>query len=200
MDGAGRSVSESAETRPAGTGTSLASRLVAVVIAALVFGALVYVSRFVPRLFGLQLVYPAVAVGPPFGVWFGFWGGLGTVLGTTVSQLPAGLNPLVWVPANLAQGLFAWLPALLYRKDTVRSAGDWLRFAGVSALASVLVALVLVWNLDLNGTVPFAVAIRSVFPVTAIGDFVWMFVGGALIMNVVSPYVEKAGLRFRRFF
>lgn len=191
---------ESVETRPSGVGSTLASRLVAVVITALIFGALVYVSRFAPRVFGLQIIYPAPSVGPAFGIWFGAWGALGTVLGTTISQLPAGLNPLVWIPANLAQALYAILPAIFYRKDTVGSVGDWLRFAAVSAVAAVLVSLILVWNLDLNGTVPFGVGLRSVFPVTAIGNLLWMVIVGPLILNVVSPYVVKAGLKFRRFF
>lgn len=191
---------DSVETRPSEVGSTLASRLVAVVITALIFGALVYLSRFAPRVFGLQVIYPAPSVGPAFGIWFGAWGALGTVLGTTISQLPAGLNPLVWIPANLAQSLYAVLPAIFYRKDTVGSVGDWLRFAAVAAVASVLVSLILVWNLDLNGTVPFGVGIRSVFPVTAIGNLLWMVIVGPLILNVVSPYVVKAGLKFRRFF
>lgn len=197
---AGRSTAGHVETQPSGAGGSLASRLVAVVIAALIFGALVYVSRFAPRVFGLQIIYPAPSVGPAFGIWFGAWGSLGTILGTTISQLPAGLNPLVWIPANLAQALYAILPAIFYRKDAVGSVMDWVRFAAVSAVACAIVSLVLVWNLDLNGTVPFEVGIRSVFPVTAVGNLLWMAIVGPLILNVVSPYVVKAGLKFRRFF
>lgn len=195
-----RRTTESVETSPSGVGSTLASRLVAVVITALIFGALVYVSRFAPRIFGLQVIYPAPSVGPAFGIWFGAWGALGTVLGTTISQLPAGLNPLVWIPANLAQSLFAILPSILYGKDTVVSVGDWFRFAAVSAAACVLVSLILVWNLDLNGMVPFGVGIKSVFPVTAVGNLLWMVIVGPLILNIVSPYVVKAGLKFRRFF
>src|SRR5215813_7972510 len=85
------------ETKPTVIGASWATRLVAVVISALVYGALVYLSRFTPHL---------------FGIWFQFWGALGLVLGTIISQLPAGLNPLIWIPANLAQSLYALLPAL----------------------------------------------------------------------------------------
>lgn len=188
------------QTAPSRLQGSFASRLVAVVVTALVYGALVYISKLTPHLLGqIQIIYPASAVPPAFGVWFGFWGGLGTILGTTLVQLPTGLNPLVWIPANLAQAIPAWLPALLYRKVTVGSAWDWLRFAAICLVASAAVSLLLVANLALQG-VPLAVGMKTVFGPTLVDDFLWMVIVGPLIMNVVSPYVIKAGLRFTRFF
>jgi hypothetical protein len=187
--------SAAAGARPSG-----ASRLVATVISALVYGALVYISRFTPHLFGLQLVYPAVAVGPAFGIWFQFWGGLGLVLGTIVSQLPAGLSPLIWIPANLAQALYAFLPALLYKRVNVDSPTSWLRFIGICIVADALVQLVVIWNLDLNHYVPFGLGIRTIFPASLLIDTGWMAILGPVILNVVSPYVVKSGLLFRRFF
>jgi hypothetical protein len=188
------------ETRGSASGGSVAAKTVAVVVSALIYGALVYVSNFTPQVFGLQLIYPATSVGPAFGAWFGFWGGLGAVLGTLLASIPVGQNPLPLLPAYLAQGLFVWLPALLYRKDTVRGFGDWLRLFAVSLLASVVVGLVLIWNLDFLGQVPFAAGLRTIFPGIVIGDTFWMVVLGPIIMNVVSPYVAKAGLKFRGFF
>lgn len=187
-------------TRGPVRGGSVSSRTVAVVITALIFGALVYISNFAPQLFSLQLIYPAAGVGPPFGAWFGFWGGLGAILGNVLASIPIGQNPLPLLPAFLAQGLFMWLPALLYRRDRVRGIGDWVRLFGVSLLASVLVGLILIWNLDALGQVPFAAGLRTIFPGVVIGDTFWMVVLGPIIMNVVSPYVAKAGLSFRGFF
>jgi branched-subunit amino acid transport protein len=195
-----RNEGETVETTPASSTTSLASRLVAIVISALVYGVLVYISNFAPNIFGMKLFYPATSVGPAFGSWFGFWGGLGLILGTLLSSLPAGLNPLPLLPAYLVQGLYAWLPALLYRGDTVRSWRAWLRFAAICALTAVLASLVLVANLAGNGTVPFSIGMRSVFPVTTVSAIFWMAVVGPLILNLVSPYVAQAGLKFRRFF
>lgn len=195
-----RREAETVDTRPSESRGSVASRTVAVVISALIYGALVLISNFTPQIFGLQLIYPATSVGPAFGAWFGFWGGLGAILGTLIASLPIGQNPLPLFPAYLAQGLFVWLPALLYRKDLVRSAGDWLRLAAISLLASVVVGLILVWNLAFLGQVPFAAGIRTIFPGVVIGDTFWMVVIGPLILNAVSPYVVRAGLKFRSFF
>ncbi|MBP2371555.1 hypothetical protein [Pseudonocardia parietis] len=187
-------------TRGPVRGPSVSSRTVAVVITALIFGALVYVSNLAPQIFSLQLIYPAAGVGPAFGAWFGFWGGLGAILGNVLASIPIGQNPLPLLPAFLAQGLFMWLPALLYRRDRVRGIGDWVRLFGVSLLASVLVGLILIWNLDALGQVPFAAGLWTIFPGVVIGDTFWMVVLGPIILNVVSPYVAKAGLSFRGFF
>jgi len=188
------------ETKPTVKGASWATRFVAIVISALVYGALVYLSRFTPHLFGIQVIYPAVSVGPVFGIWFQFWGALGLVLGTIISQLPAGLNPLIWIPANLAQSLYALLPALLYKKVVVNSWKSWLLYVAICVLADILVQFVLLWNLDLNGYVPFVVGLRTLFPADLATDVIWMVVLGPVILNVVSPYVVKSGLRFLRFF
>jgi len=165
-----------------------------------VYGALVYISRFAPHLFGLQLVYPAVSVGPAFGLWFQFWGGLGLVLGTIVSQLPAGLSPLIWIPANLAQSLYAFLPALFYKMVKVDSWTSWLRFIGICIVTDALIQLVVIWNLDLNKYVPFSLGLRTIFPTSLAIDTVWMAILGPVILNVVSPYIIKSGLQFHRFF
>ncbi|HYZ02808.1 MAG TPA: hypothetical protein VFA92_15035 [Candidatus Binatia bacterium] len=182
-------------TRPSTLGPSAATRVVAVVVSALVWGALVYVSRFTPHVFGIQPIYPAPAVAPAFGLWFGVWGAIGQILGTTVSQLPAGLSPLVWIPSNLAQGLFALLPALLYRHLTVDGWQRWLRYAGVCVLTVLLVELVVTWNLSLNGLVPFAIGLRTVFPLNSVVAALWMLLIGPVVLHTVSPYVVKAGLR-----
>lgn len=191
--------SDPATARPATTGTSPAAKLVAVVITALVFGGLSYVANIAPKFFSLTLFDPAPAVGPAFGIWFGFWGGLGGVLGSIVAALPAGQNPLPVLPAFLVQGLFMWLPALLYRRDRVRTGRDWLRLIGVSALTCAIVVLVLVINLSVIGTGPFLVAMTTVFPVVFLVDLPWMVLFGALILNIGSPYMNRAGLRFPTF-
>jgi len=114
--------------------------------------------------------------------------------------LPAGLNPLIWIPANLAQSLYALLPALLYKKVVVNSWKSWLLYVAICVLADILVQFVLLWNLDLNGYVPFVVGLRTLFPADLATDVIWMVVLGPVILNVVSPYVVKSGLRFLRFF
>jgi hypothetical protein len=195
-----QSGAERIETKAATSQGSTSSRLVAVVITALIYGVLVYISNFAPNIFGMKLVYPATSVGPAFGVWFGFWGGLGAILGTLLASLPAGLNPLPLLPAYLIQGIYMWVPGLLYRKTSVDSTGDWLRLTAINALAAVLVSLTLVANLALNGTVPFSIGMQTVFPMTTISAILWSSIVGPLILNLVSPYVVKAGLKFRRFF
>jgi hypothetical protein len=195
-----RNETERVETRTSGASGSAASRLVAVVISALVYGALVYVSAFTPQVFNLQLIYPAVGAGVAFGIWFGFWAGLGTILGTLIVAPLVGTPVLPLLPSFLVQGLVAWFPALFYRKDTVRNVGDWLRLAAISLVTVLIVGFVLIWNLDLTGQVPLAAGLRTIFPGVVIGDFFWMVVLGPVILNLVSPYVVKAGLKFRGFF
>src|SRR5262249_20859844 len=136
-------------------------------------------------------------VAPAFGLWFGIWGALGTVLGTVISQLPAGLNPLIWIPANLGQALYALVPAVMYRQLSVTSVTSWLRYAAACLLAAVGLELLLAWNLALNGYVAFDVGMRTIFPTGVLTDVLWMVVVGPVIVNTVSPYVVRAGLRIR---
>jgi hypothetical protein len=190
----------SIQTAPSELKGSIASRIVAIVVAALVFGALVYISRFAPKIFGMQITYPAAGIAPAFGIWFQWWGALGLVLGVNISQLPAGMNPLVWIPANLSQVITAMLPALLYRKDTVDNFKDWFRFSGICLLTVMIQLLVVLWNISMNGMVDFSLGLKTLYPVQILGNIIWMITLGPILLNVVSPYIRKAGLKFKGMF
>ncbi len=123
------------------------------------------------------------------------------VLGVNISQLPAGMNPLVWIPANLSQVITAMLPALLYRKDTVDNFKDWLRFFSIICLFTAAVQLLVVlWNISMNGMVPFSLGLKTLYPIQILGNIIWMVTLGPILLNVVSPYIRKAGLKFKSMF
>ena len=188
-------------TSPAETRGGISTRVAALVITALVYGALVSVSRFVPRIFGMQLTFPAAGISPPIGIWFGGWGALGAILGTIISQLPAGMNPLTWIPANLAQGLMVIAFPLFYKKDTVKTVSDWVKYIVVSVIATAVTLLIVDWNIVLNGFVPdMGTALKVLFPVQMMGNLIWVIILGPIVMNTVSPYIIKSGLKFKNIF
>jgi len=192
---------DATSTAPVEGRGGIATRVAAMVVTALVYGALVYVSRFVPRVFGMQLTFPAAGISPPIGMWFTGWGALGAILGTIISQLPAGMNPLTWIPANLAQGIMVIAYPLFYKKDTVKTKSDWIRYIIVSVVATALTLIIVDWNIVLNGFVPnMGVALTALFPVQMLGNLIWVLILGPIVMNTVSPYIKKSGLKFNSMF
>ena len=187
---------ENSETTPSKTSGSMATRVAAMVITALVYGVLVYVSRFAPKIFGMQMTFPAAGIAPAVGIWFGGWGAIGAILGTIISQLPAGMNPMMWVPANLGQLVIPVAYFLFYKKNTVKSMGDYVSFIVIGTISTAITLVIVDLNVVANGFVPdFGTAMRVMFPVQMLGNLIWVFILGPISLNVVSPYIVKAGLK-----
>lgn len=89
--------------------------IIAVVVSALIYGGIIYLSRFVPLKIGtIQIIYPAAIIAPLLGIWFRFWGSLGLVIGNMLSMFLVGLNPLIFPLALLGQFVMGFIPCLLF--------------------------------------------------------------------------------------
>ncbi|MFO7246902.1 MAG: hypothetical protein FWJ62_09050 [Thermaerobacter sp.] len=185
--------------RPETAGGIGSRHLVAVVVCALIYGALVYISRFSPQIFGIQTIYPPAAVSGAFGVWFGFWGALGNALGNLVSAVVIGRNPIPWLVAYFAQFVMAAVPGIMYRKPGIDSRADLARFLVWNILGlllgTILVTLQIIWN----GTAPASAAWTAVWPYMVISNVLTGGILGPIVLKYLSPYIVKSGLAFRRF-
>lgn len=184
------------DVAPGGVGSR---HLVAVVVCALIYGALVFVSRFSPSLFGIQTIYPPAAVAAPFGVWFGFWGGLGNALGNLVSAVVVGRNPVPWLIAYAAQFFMAAVPGVFYRKPTIEGTRDLVRFELWNLVGLLLGTVLVAVQLVLNGTAPANIVWGTIWPYMVASNFITGAILAPIILRYLSPYIVKSGLYFRRF-
>ncbi|MBD1382459.1 hypothetical protein [Metabacillus arenae] len=180
--------------------TIQAKHIVSIVISALIFGSMIYITRFLPLKIGtIQLFYPAAIVAPLFGVWFGIWGAAGLVVGNFLSMLLVGLNPLLFPLSLLSQFVMGFIPGLAYRKPHLEKKSDIVRFIFFiilgQVMASLLIALNLLWIQKLPGKVVWGTI------------WVWMQFSNTLMAAVFTPllftwlsgYMRKSGLFFKRF-
>ncbi|WP_028562842.1 ECF transporter S component [Paenibacillus pinihumi] len=177
-----------------------ARHIVATVISALIFGATIYISRFVPIKLGtIQVLYPAAIFAPLFGIWFGIWGSAGLVLGNILSMVVVGMNPAIFPFALLAQFIMGFVPGIAYRKIGFDSAKDKVRFVAAVVAGMVAATALVALNLVLIQKMPANVVWGTIW--------LWMQVSNTLTAAVFSPllfawmsdYMNKSGLFFKRF-
>ncbi|MEK8126648.1 hypothetical protein WMW72_01865 [Paenibacillus filicis] len=177
-----------------------ARHIVATVISALIFGATIYLSRFVPIKLGtIQVLYPAAIFAPLFGIWFGVWGSAGLVIGNVLSMIVVGMNPAVYPLALLAQFVMGFVPGIAYRKAGFETGKDRVRFVAAvvvgMVIATILVALNLVWIQKLPANVVWG----TVWPWMQVSNTLTAAVFSPLLFAWMSDYMNKSGLFFRRF-
>lgn len=177
-----------------------ARHIVAVVISALIFGATIYISRFVPIKLGtVQVLYPAAIFAPLFGIWFGIWGAAGLVVGNILSMIVVGMNPAIYPLALLAQFVMGFVPGLVFRKVGFETMQDRVRFIAAVVVGMVMATTLVALNLVLIQKLPANVVWGTIW--------LWMQVSNTLTAAVFSPflfawmsdYMNKSGLFFRRF-
>ncbi|WP_248924151.1 hypothetical protein [Paenibacillus hamazuiensis] len=174
--------------------------IVAIVVSALIFGAIIYVTRFLPFKMGtIQMFYPAAIVAPLFGVWFGVWGSAGLIVGNILSMLAVGLNPALFPLALLAQFMMGFLPGAAYRKTKFEGAGSVAFFVALvitgQVVSSTLVALNLLWIQH----VPAKAVWGTIWPWMQFSNTLMAAVFSPLLFAWLSDYISKSGLFFKRF-
>lgn len=187
------------ESRPESRSGIGSRHIVAIVVTALIYGTLVFISRFSPQIFGIQTIYPPAAVTASFGIWFGVWGSLGNALGNLVSAVLIGRNPLVWLIAYAAQFVASAVPGIFYRKTTIDNFKDLLRFQAYNLAGLILSTVMVAFQISINGTAPPEVAWTVIWPTMIASNVITGAILGPLIFRYVTPYVVKSGLFFRRF-
>lgn len=177
-----------------------ARHIVAMVISALIFGATIYISRFVPIKLGtVQVLYPAAIFAPLFGVWFGIWGSAGLVIGNILSMVLVGMNPAIYPLSLLAQFVMGFIPGIAFRKVRFENAKDRIIFIITVILGMVLSSVLVALNLVLIQKIPGNVVWGTIWP--------WMQVSNTLAAAIFSPflfvwmsdYMNKSGLFFKSF-
>lgn len=174
--------------------------IVAMVITALIYGSIIFITRFLPTKLGtVQLFYPAAIAAPLFGIWFGIWGSTGLVLGNVMSMVVVGMNPLTFPFALLGQGVMGLIPGLAYRKVRFENKGDVVRFVIAVVIGIEAGCFLVAYNLVKIQGLPGAVVWGSIFPWMQFSNVLMAAVFAPLLFKWFSDYMNKSGLFFKSF-
>lgn len=177
-----------------------ARHIVAMVISALIFGATIYISRFVPIKLGtVQVLYPAAIFAPLFGVWFGIWGAAGLVIGNILSMVVVGMNPAIYPLSLLAQFVMGFVPGIAFRKVGFSGGRDRLRFAVLVAVGMIAASTLVALNLILIQKMPANVVWGTIWLWMQVSNTLAAAVFSPLLFSWMSDYMNKSGLFFKRF-
>jgi hypothetical protein len=173
--------------------------IVAIVVSALIYGGIIYISRFIPLKIGtIQVLYPAAIVAPLLGIWFRTYGAIGLVIGNLLSMLLVGLNPFIFPLALLGQFMMGYIPALLFREHSLETKQATTKFVVAVVLGQVSGTALVAVNLILFQHVPVELVTRITWP--------WMQVSNTLVAAILSPlvykmfssYMNQSGLTFKK--
>ncbi|REK75557.1 hypothetical protein DX130_00220 [Paenibacillus paeoniae] len=170
------------------------------VISALIFGATIYISRFVPIKLGtVQVLYPAAILAPLFGVWFGVWGSAGLVIGNILSMVVVGMNPAIFPLALLAQFIMGFVPGIAFRKVRFEGTRDRIVFIATVTLGMMVSTVLVALNLALIQKIPGNVVWGTIWPWMQVSNTLSAAIFSPILFAWMSDYMNKSGLFFKRF-
>ncbi len=173
--------------------------IVAIVVSALIYGGIIYISRFIPLKIGtVQVLYPAAIIAPLLGVWFRLWGSLGLVVGNLLSMLLVGLNPLIFPLALLGQFVMGYIPAMLFWNNSLENKKTTSKFVIAVVLGQVLGTALVALNLVLFQHVPFELVIKVTWPWMQVSNTVMAAIFSPIVYKLFSSYMNQSGLTFKK--